>query len=221
VGTGFLVREGVVMTNRHVIDDLNRAVEPKKLPESEMFLLFIVFRAIGKLQQLAITPRKIRATYTVRDGRLDIGFIRFNVVHPQHFHDVEPVELDDPASIRVSEEIAVFGYPHGNALLEKDGRVNRWGPVVQQGWISGISPYESFGPPEEFLLDVRVAHGISGAPVFRPRTGTVCGVLHSGIGTRRDNADVALTTTAFAQPISDTSLANWLAEFDRELHSTD
>jgi hypothetical protein len=69
VGTGFLVREGVVMTNRHVIDDLNRAVEPKKLPESEMFLLFIVFRAIGKLQQLAITPRKIRATYTVRDGR--------------------------------------------------------------------------------------------------------------------------------------------------------
>jgi hypothetical protein len=141
-----------------------------------------------------------------------VAFIGFEVVHPAHFQDVQAVAIDDPRSIRVSEEIAVLGYPHGNTLLEKNGRTHRWGPLLQQGWISGISPFDGLGVPNEFLLDVRGAAGISGSPVFRPSTGKVCGVLHSG-------TDEAITTTVWAHPISEDSLAIWLSEFERELES--
>jgi S1-C subfamily serine protease len=216
VGTGFLVREEIVLTNRHVLDELERVVQTKGIPRSQLFLSFIVYRVRGDMKVLVRTPRQIRAMYAVRDRKLDIGLIGFRVVNQEHFEGVEPVDLDDPISVRVSEEVAAFGYPHGNSLLEKEGRVNRWGPVLQQGWVSGIAPYESWGRPEEFLLDLRAAEGISGSPVFRPSTGKVIGVLHSGVRLRTEAGSELLTTTAFAQPISDNTLAGWLAEFELE-----
>jgi hypothetical protein len=168
--------------------------------------------------EVRITPRQVRHAYPLRSPDVDIGFIEFAEVHPDHFARIEPVELDDPRSMRVSESIAVYGYPHGNTLLEKEGRIHRWGPVLQQGWISGIAPWEGLAVPEEFLLDVRTAVGISGSPVFRPSTGKVCGVLHSEPTKERDDA---VTTTAFAQPLSRDLLATWLAEFDLNREHTE
>lgn len=54
-----------------------------------------------------------------------------------------------------------FGYPHGSSLSEKDGRL-RWGPVLQQGWVSGVSPYEGSGAVDEILLNLRAEEGMSG-----------------------------------------------------------
>ena len=228
VGTGFLVRDDVVITNRHVIDNLEDGARTDNIRDSQWFLIFVLPDSMTAPPRLAIgsTPgvpivqspkvrlkgRQARYAYRLRDRRLDVAFIEFHIGDAKNFRDARPVDIDDPRTLQVSEEIAAFGYPHGEALMERDGSVNRWGPVLQQGWISGISPYEGLGTPDEFLLDLRAAEGISGAPVFKPSTGTVCGVLHSGTfdKTRGD----AVTTTAFAQPISGALLADWLAEFD-------
>jgi hypothetical protein len=226
VGSGFQVREGVAITNRHVIDDLEG--DSRRAGASDkQYLLFIVDQEIrsaaGAHRRILFVDKVVRYAYSLRDTRLDVGFIGFNVNPRQQFEGAElpaiglPV-IEDPNSIRVSEEIAVLGYPHGNSLLERNGKMSRWGPVIQQGWISGIAPFQGVGPPDELLLDVRAAAGISGAPVFRPTTGAVCGVLHSAKpnSDRRD----AVTTTAFAQPISTRLLADWLAEFDQNQDSS-
>jgi V8-like Glu-specific endopeptidase len=231
VGSGFLVRKETVITNRHVLDNLESETKRQGIPETQRFLLFVVVRAgrvyvgskpgtVVARDEVRITPRQVRRGYSLRCRDVDIALVEFAEVQPEHFASIEPVELDDPRSMRVSEPIAVYGYPHGNTLLEKDGRVHRWGPVLQQGWISGIAPWEGLAVPEEFLLDVRTADGISGSPVFRPSTGKVCGVLHSEPTKKRDDA---VTTTAFAQPLSRDLLATWLAELDlsREPESAD
>jgi S1-C subfamily serine protease len=212
VGTGFLVDDELVLTNRHVIVDLEKETQRLGIPESQQFLTFIGAPPSGPLR---ITLRQIRNSYGLRDASIDVAFIQFNIVYPAHFEEVVPVEIDDPRNVRVSEQIAAFGYPHGNALLQKEGRVARWGPVLQQGWISGISPWQRLIlGPDEFLLDLRAAEGISGSPVFRPSTGKVFGVLHSGQG--RDDAP---TTTAFAQPLSADLLAKWRVEFETDQQS--
>jgi S1-C subfamily serine protease len=217
VGTGFIVRDGIVITNRHVVDDLEEQ-RRHGVFASQLFVVFCVFVPATQLQgdKLAYTTRLIRRTYQLRESTLDVAFIGFEIVHPAHFKNVQPLTLDDPASVVVSEEVAVLGYPHGKRLVMKDGRVSRFGPVLQQGWVSAIAPFQGFGAPNEFLLDVRAAPGISGAPVFRPSNGKVYGMLHSAIPlSAGEESGDTLTTTAFAQPISERLLAEWLSEFER------
>src|SRR5262245_19682766 len=140
VGTGFLVREEIVITNRHVVDDLEGARTTKGIAPDRMFLLFTVPFIQPQLTLLRRVVRQIRFVHPLHEPKLDIALIGFNIVEPIHFQGITPVEIDDPATVSVSEHIAAFGFPHGNTLLEKDGRVSRFGPVLQQGWISGIAP---------------------------------------------------------------------------------
>jgi V8-like Glu-specific endopeptidase len=208
VGTGFLVRDTTVMTCRHVIDDLLAEAKCEHVPATQLFVSFVVPRTDGSF---GITVRLIRHHDSSRSRDVDIGFIGFEIVHPKHFTDIFPPDITASVTVHVSEAIASYGYPHGSALLEKDDRVQRWGPVVQQGWISGVAPHETAATPDELLLDLRAAQGMSGAPVFRPSDGSVIGMVSSGKGA---SGDQTLTTTVFAQPVNRQLLGTWLAEYD-------
>jgi V8-like Glu-specific endopeptidase len=208
MGTGFLVRDTTAITCRHVIDDLMAEAKREQIPASQLFVSFVVPRTDGTL---GITVRLIRHHDSSRGKDVDIGFISFEIVHPKHFRDIVPPDIVAAATVHVSEEIAAYGYPHGSALLEKDDRVQRWGPVLQQGWISGVAPHDAAATPDELLLDLRAAQGMSGAPVFRPNDGLVIGMVNSG---KEAIGDQTLTTTVFAQPINQRLLGTWLAEYD-------
>lgn len=208
VGTGFLVRETTVITNRHVIEALIERQAELCFPSSQLFLSFVVPDPSG---QLRITVRMIRHSGVLTDESIDVGFVEFRVVNQLHFEGIAPLQVAASLNLRVSEEVAVFGYPYGTAMLQKGGKIYRWGPVVQQGWISGISPFETSATPDEILLDVRTAGGMSGAPIFRPSSGEVIGIHHSGWE----------GTTALGQPINQTLLAGWLAEYDAQLQGVD
>jgi hypothetical protein len=201
VGTGFLVRGTTVMTNRHVIAGLVSEQLRLGVPSSQLFLSFPVPDPSGHLR---VTLRMIRRHGVLATPSLDVGFIEFAIVHPAHFEGILPLTVLDVFDCRISEEIAVIGYPYGTAMLERNGRIYRWGPVLQQGWISAVSPFETWSIPDEILLDVRTAGGMSGAPVFRTATGEVLGIHHSGWE----------ATTALAQPLTRTLLSAWLAAFD-------
>ena len=42
VGSGFLVREGLVITNRHVLDTLEEDQRARSIPDVQLFVLFVV-----------------------------------------------------------------------------------------------------------------------------------------------------------------------------------
>ncbi len=178
VGTGFLVRPSVAMTNRHVIQALETRQADLGFPDIQRMLLFVS----SMNGQLRPVLRMMRASFTADNPEIDVAFVTFRREPAEHFVGIEPLDIDDAYALRVTEEVGVCGYPYGEAMLQRDGRVYRWGPVVQQGHISAVSPFDGVPVgflPNELLLDVRIAGGMSGGPVVRPEDGRVVGIIHS------------------------------------------
>jgi len=208
VGTGFLVRETTVITNRHVIQGLFESQANLGFPSSQFFLLFV---APQEGSQPQITKRMVRRFGALANEDLDVGFLEFKVVTESHFRDISSLDIASSLDLHVSEEIAVYGYPYGTAMLKKNAKVYRWGPVIQRGFISAISPFDTATEPDEILLDVRTAGGMSGAPIFRPSNGEVIGIHHSGWE----------ATTALGLPLTHQRVDSWLELYDRERNATD
>lgn len=204
VGTGFLVRETTAITNRHVIEGLFEQQANWGFPSSQFFLSFV---ATKNTPQPQITIRMIRRFNALANAEFDVGFLDFNVVREEHFRDIKPLDIASSFNLRVSDEIAVCGYPHGTAMLTKDSKIYRWGPVVQRGFVSAISPFDTADNPDEILLDVRTAPGMSGAPIFRPSNGEVIGIHHSGWDDQ---------TTALGLPLTKAEIDAWLQQFDKD-----
>lgn len=200
IGTGFLVDENMVVTNRHVIGALMEAKITHLVPDNQLFIQFVVPDKSGNLQ---IVPRMIREVSFVDNPKVDLGFIKFKTVFAEHFKSIQPLTIVNQFGIQPTQAIAVCGYPYGTSILSR-GLYQRWGPVVQQGHISAISPFDTTTRPDEVLLDVRTARGMSGAPVFDPDDGTVVAVHYAGIE----------STIAFGIPITQASLAQAFSQYD-------
>ena len=203
LGTGFLVREWTVITNRHVIQSLFESQADLGFDESQFFVSFVVY-SIGAKPRAVV--RMIRKFGLVENEDLDVGFLDFSAVNTAAIAGIAPLRLVSAPEVSVSEEVAVCGYPYGTSMLTKAGRVYRWGPVIQQGSISGVSPFDTADAPTELLLDVRTAPGMSGAPIFRPSSGDVIGIHHS----------TWEFTTAVGLPLTAQVVSNWLARYDEQ-----
>ena len=153
----------------------------------------------------------IRRFGALANEELDVGFLEFKVVTEAHFRDISTLDIVSYFDLHVSEEIAVCGYPYGTSMLMKNSKVYRWGPVIQSGFISAISPFDTATEPDEILLDVRTADGMSGAPIFRPSNGEVIGIHHSGWD----------ATTALGLPITKQNIGAWLDLYDNEQNAAD
>ena len=93
VGTGFLVKEEVVLTNRHVVGALMEARITHGIPDSQFFVQFVVpssstvqilpgilIEASDKSPILQIVPRMIHELSYLDDPKQDLGFIKFKTV---------------------------------------------------------------------------------------------------------------------------------------------
>lgn len=201
VGTGFLVRKTTVMTNRHVIEGLSKYQTDIGFPDSQFFLSFIV---PGESTTLRVTPRMIQQFAALPDESIDVGFLKFNIVYKKHFQNISPLNIVTSPKLKVTEEVAICGYPYGTSMLAKNFKIYRWGPVIQRGSISAISPFDNTDAPDEILLDVRTANGMSGAPIFRPSNGEVIGIHYAGWE----------ATTALGLPLTQDKLSDWLSIYD-------
>ena len=202
IGTGFLVKKTTVITNRHVIEGLFEKQANYGFPSSQFFISIIVPDGAGSFRN---TVRMIRHFATLE--AVDIGFVEFKIVYEEHFEDIHPLDISNDFDFSLTEEIAVCGYPYGTAMLKKRNQLYRWGPVIQQGAISGISPFDGATNPDEILLDVRTAGGMSGAPIFKPLTGEVIGIHYAGWE----------ATTALGLPLKNQMVDLWLDEYYEKL----
>lgn len=201
IGTGFLVEGPLIITNRHVIGGLFDKKITYLIPKTQLFIQFVAPHENSTLQ---LVPRMIREVSYLESPKLDIGFIKYKVVEEKHFKSIKPISIVKEWDLKVSERIAVCGYPYGT-YLQSSTHAFRWGPVVQQGHISALSPFDTAELPEEILLDVRTAVGMSGAPIFRPSNDEVIGIHYAGIE----------ATTAFGIPLTQNMIDEGLRQFEK------
>jgi hypothetical protein len=197
-GTGFLVRGSTVLTNRHVVQKIQRDHQENGFPNDQMLLSFVHPVGLGNLSVIFSCLHHVTAFNDV-----DIALAEFNP--KADIGAFRPVSLGNLSSLSVTEPIAVCGYAYGTSMLAPNGTVRRFGPVVNQGYISSISPFDMSSRIDELLLDVRTAGGMSGSPVFRPGDGSVLGIVYGGWE----------ATTSAAIPIDDNRVQQWLAVHDQ------
>src|SRR5262249_20745186 len=79
----------------------------------------------------------------------------------------------------VGEKIGLCGYAHGSLLVTRGNRIDRVGPLLQEGIVSALSPFD-VRHPDRVLLDLVTGPAASGSPIFRYETGDVLGFLIEG-----------------------------------------
>jgi S1-C subfamily serine protease len=212
VGTGFLVRDDMVMTNRHVLQDLERLHKKHRVPGKERrVLLFTYLRGDNGINR---TFCFVRGAAVVREPAvLDVGIVKIERDQSSEFEQCQPLRIGERSDIAVGQPIAVSGYALGERLLIRPGdprKIYRSGPITQQGFISAIAPYDNSPKPEQLLLDVRANRGMSGSPVYRPEDGRVIGLFWGG-ATPKD-----YLVTAFAIPLAAAGVDQWIVSYHEE-----
>jgi len=198
-GTGFLIDETTVLTNAHVIKKLKERMSKYDIPNSQRGVRF-GYRTEHGWTQLIIGIRE-----WVEVDNWDFGLIRvLNRVKERN--QLERLVISEQSSDvqRVGKPVGACGFAYGRDLLRREGKNYRFGPIIQQGHISAIAPYDSPGQDiEEFLLDMRVPEGMSGSPLFLPESGVVVGIIY----------ETMEPTVAFALPLNTISVKHMLEMF--------
>lgn len=184
LGTGFLVRETTVMTNRHVLQRLHEIQSQKGFDNSRRCLSFVRpgKGSGGDLKEALLTAK---SHGFVENPELDIGFIEIARPSGEEFQDWIPLKITESICISTGMPVGLMGYPYGRDLLnvrDTSGqrRLERWGPVLNQGYVSSVAPLDGVSIVDGFTLDVRCAKGMSGSPIFKADDGIVVGLFHMG-----------------------------------------
>ena len=184
LGTGFVVADGLIATNNHVI----RAAKEIKIPEGEpeercpILVLYLhevpgegvahmTFSVVGAFTS---GPVKVDGFYYGPE-RFDLGFLHIKVrglpclnVSSSTFRLVEGVR------------VATAGFPMGTDALRAPGYVHQVTPTVQEGIVSAVLPF-ACDAPHAFMVNIMSMGGASGSPVFPVDEPTAVGVLYGGL----------------------------------------
>jgi hypothetical protein len=181
IGTGFLVRKDVIFTARHVLQRTLQIQQSERFSDRNLVVAFILPLASGA---------RIVLHYWGRWGWIepplaDLGFILIDSRDPDVDQHLQPFQFPSTWTAEVGDRVGVFGYPYGTSALtdmdaEGNERVYRVGPVLNQGFISAIAPFEESVNVERLILDIRTYKGMSGGPVFSPASGEAIGLHYAG-----------------------------------------
>ena len=181
-GTGFVVAEGLLATNRHVAEpwygDPDAEVLIRRGAKAQLEKLVAFFPGV---------PTPVVITPTVLSGKGDLAVLRMQ--DSEAIQQLTPLPLAEKPS-RPGELVAVIGYPMGiagmvakspTAVYERLAyRHDDIGAANELAALSLIRPSATCGHlgdvvGDKLIYDAPTAHGGSGGPVFNAR-GEVIGV---------------------------------------------
>jgi S1-C subfamily serine protease len=173
-GSGFVVsRNGVILTNSHVITTAGETQEGRVSPAKEVYVEF---------QDGGRVPARI-VGYDLFD---DVGVLR---VDPKA-HPLAPVPLGESSRVVVGQPVAAIGSPFGNESSLTVGVVSATHREIE-------SITSKFDLIDAIQTDAPINHGNSGGPLFDAR-GRVIGI-NAQI---RSNAGSGFEGVGFAVPIN-------------------
>jgi S1-C subfamily serine protease len=142
-GSGFVVsKDGVILTNAHVVTTAGEAQSARAAPASEIYVEFE-------------DGDRVQAKLVGYDLFDDVGVIR---VDPRD-HELRPVPLGDSVQAVVGQPVAAIGSPFGNENSLTVG-------VVSATHRSIESLTSTFDVIDAIQTDAPINHGNSGGPLF-------------------------------------------------------
>ena len=151
-GSGFVVsRDGVVLTNAHVITTAGQAQGSKTTPARTVYVQFS-------------DGDRVTATVVGVDLFDDVGVLR---IDPKQ-HALDPVPLGNSSRVIVGEPVAAIGSPFGNTDSLSVGVVS----AIRRSIPSLTTNYDLV---DAIQTDAPINHGNSGGPLFDAR-GRVIGI---------------------------------------------
>jgi hypothetical protein len=195
VGTGFVLDDGMVVTNAHVIDALLAFPRPPDWPKDKAPFVAMLFHYIDKqhypnapTEGYAEIPLEVLGVVRVGDIQLNpergiyYGPRRpdFNVVHVKAKGLPKIDVLATTDALREGTEVATVGFPMGTEALMAPGWLHQLCPFLQRGVISAVLPF-TCKAPHSFVINVMSMGGASGSPVFLTDSPKVVGILNAGL----------------------------------------
>jgi hypothetical protein len=208
VGTGFVLDDGMVVTNAHVIDALLGLPRPPDWPKEKWPFVATLFHHIDQkrypnapTEGYAEVPLEVLGVVRVGDIQLSqergiyYGPRRpdFNIVHvkAKGFPKIDVLASTD--ALREGTEVATVGFPMGTEALTAPGWLHQLGPFLQRGVISAVLPF-TCKAPHSFVINVMSMGGASGSPVFLTDSPKVVGILNAGLLAANDTLSQILGT---------------------------
>lgn len=181
VGTGFLVADGVVMTNRHVLDDLSFGAAELELGQA-VIRFHQEYGCIDRMPPVPVTG--VLAIHPT----LDLALLR---IEPSS----RPVPQFEPGTVATSTDVATIGYPFkddiNNPLFADAVFGGKYG--VKRAAIGEVMSATS----TRLFHDCSTLGGNSGSPLFSLATARIVGVHFSGTFMYRNEAVPATEASAF------------------------
>jgi len=142
-GTGFLIGPLLVMTNRHVLSNLTTFIEKQSLPKNRRHVAFLRPEGFDVAQSFHEFEKMAMFT---EPQDFDVGLISFRATPDDPIRAITPVKVPESFACEVGDPVGVYGYAFGEGLLKREvgerEKIYRFGPVLQQGYISGIAPFD-------------------------------------------------------------------------------
>ncbi len=187
-GTGFIVDEGIVATNDHVVKAFSRLPRPKDCPPDLWPVQCLLWHFIPDKGMATI---KLEVLGVLSISHMEHGKVYYGPPKPDvAFVHVKMKRLPranvkyNLEEIKEGREIATAGFPMGTETLTAPGYLHQLTPTLQKGIISAVLPFPC-ATPHSIMINIMVQGGASGSPVFLPETGDVIGILYAGLEEKR------------------------------------
>lgn len=184
IGTGFIVGDGLVVTNDHVAKIIDSQPRPANAPADEWPVLCYMFLEMDE-HNLGMVPLKVIGKFQTASYRPEGTWYGPEIPDVALLHiearDLPTARIQaDPTILQEGMDLATAGFPTGRNTLMAPGYMHQHGPTLQKGILGALLPFPRT-LPHAFILNVVTQGGASGSPVFLPGTGEVVGIVYAGL----------------------------------------